>query len=88
MSALWGMLHLRSTGSTAMAGRGKTDGAKRRKLEAELDRALAHTFPASDPYSVGQSTSTEPPSRPVDRRAPELPAESVRVPRRRRRSSH
>ncbi|HEY7551725.1 MAG TPA: hypothetical protein VH913_19675 [Hyphomicrobiaceae bacterium] len=40
----------------------------RRKLDAELDKALAQTFPASDPFSVGQSTGTEPPSRPVDRR--------------------
>ena len=55
-----------------MAGRAKTDGGRRRKLEAELDKALAQTFPASDPYSVGHFTSTEPPSRPVDRQAPEL----------------
>jgi hypothetical protein len=71
-----------------MAGRANTDGGKRRKLEAELDRALAQTFPASDPYSVGQSTSTEPPSRPVDRQAPELPPESAKAPPRRRRPFH
>jgi hypothetical protein len=58
-----------------MAGRAKTDGGRRRKLEAELDKALAQTFPASDPFSVGQFTSTEPPSRPVDRQAPELTPE-------------
>jgi hypothetical protein len=39
-------------------------------LEAQLDLALAHTFPASDPVSVGGTTGTEPPSRPVDRKAP------------------
>ena len=82
-----------------MAGRAKTDGGERRKLEAELDKALAQTFPASDPYSVGHFTSTEPPSRPVDRQAPELPHdesppelahESLKLPpvRRRRRPSH
>jgi hypothetical protein len=74
-----------------MAGRAKTDGG-RRKLEADLDRALAQTFPASDPYSVGQITSTEPPSRPVDRKAPELPPESApepaKAPPRRRRTTH
>jgi hypothetical protein len=74
----------------AMVGRAKTDGGERRKLEAELDKALAQTFPASDPYSVGQFTSTEPPSRPVDRQAPELPFESAGLPprRRKRRASH
>jgi hypothetical protein len=45
---------------------------RRRKLEAGLDEALAQTFPASDPFSVGRSTGTEPPSRPVDRRAPRI----------------
>jgi hypothetical protein len=57
-----------------MAGANR-DGGRRRKLEAALDKALAETFPASDPYSVGQLTSTEPPSRPADRQAPELAAE-------------
>lgn len=72
-----------------MVGRAKADGGERRKLEAELDEVLAQTFPASDPYSIGHFTSTEPPSRPVDRQAPELPLESVELPpgRRRRRPS-
>lgn len=59
-----------------MAGRASVGEAERRKvdphLEAELDRALAHTFPASDPVSVGHATGTEPPARPVDRAAPEI----------------
>ena len=55
-----------------MAGRGNVEAGERRKLEAELDRALAQTFPASDPYSVGQFTYTEPPARPVDRQAPDI----------------
>jgi hypothetical protein len=52
-----------------------------RKLDADLDKALAQTFPASDPFSVGRFTSTEPPSRSVDHQAPE----PVVAPRRRRR---
>jgi hypothetical protein len=39
-------------------------------LDAQLDLALAHTFPASDPVAVGHPTGTEPPSRPVDRWPP------------------
>jgi hypothetical protein len=39
-------------------------------LDDQLDLALAHTFPASDPVSVGGTTGTEPPSRPVDRWPP------------------
>lgn len=55
---------------------GTKKGARRKHdadLDADLDRALAQTFPASDPFSVGQFTGTEPPSRPVDREAPRLP---------------
>ena len=40
------------------------------KLDAELDKALAQTFPASDPFEIGRFTGTEPPSRPIDRKAP------------------
>jgi len=56
-----------------MTGRSRSshNGARRRKLEAELDKALAQTFPASDPYSVGHFTSTEPPSRSIDHEPPE-----------------
>jgi hypothetical protein len=68
-----------------MAGRAKLPSAARRKLEAELDMALAQTFPASDPVAVGRCTSTEPPARPVDRQAPELPPRlAVPLPERRR----
>jgi len=45
---------------------------QRRKLDARLDEALAQTFPASDPVSVGHVTATEPPSRPVDTKSPLL----------------
>ena len=54
-----------------MPARTRTDNnGRRRKLDTELDKALAQTFPASDPFSVGQFTSTEPPARPIDREAP------------------
>jgi hypothetical protein len=67
-----------------MAGRSHADTGERRRLDAELDRALAQTFPASDPFSVGRSTGTEPPSRPVDRQAPEPARELAGAPERRR----
>jgi len=38
-----------------------------RHLDELLDEGLRETFPASDPISVGHFTSTEPPSRPIDR---------------------
>ena len=69
-----------------MTGRIRTSEKKaRRELDSDLDKALAQTFPASDPFSVGQSTGTEPPSRPVDRKAPRLPV--ARRGRRKRRSA-
>ena len=39
----------------------------REELESQLDDALEHTFPASDPVSVGEPTSSEP-ERPLNRR--------------------
>jgi hypothetical protein len=53
-----------------MTGRTRSEDGARRKLEAELDTALAQTFPASDPFSVGRFTGTEPPSRSVDHKPP------------------
>lgn len=59
--------------------RNQTDGGQddRRKQEAGLDEALAQTFPASDPFSVGQFTGTEAPSRPADRKAPLVDAQEA-----------
>ena len=48
-----------------------------RKLDAQLDEALGDTFPASDPIAVGHSTSTEPPARPTDRKAPEIDLDEI-----------
>lgn len=53
-----------------MSNRTDDGGDDRRKQEAGLDQALEQTFPASDPFSVGQFTATEPPARPADRKAP------------------
>jgi hypothetical protein len=44
----------------------KADGHKRH-LDELLDAGLKETFPASDPVAVGHFTSTEAPSRPIDR---------------------
>lgn len=41
-------------------------------LEAKLDDALDDTFPASDPIAVGGDTSTEPPLRSPDHKAPRI----------------
>lgn len=41
------------------------------ELEVQLEDALEHTFPASDPISVGQPTSVKP-DRPAHRRPPKL----------------
>jgi hypothetical protein len=37
------------------------------ELENQLEDALEHTFPASDPFAVGEPTSNEP-ERPLERR--------------------
>ncbi len=39
------------------------------ELENQLSKALEQTFPASDPVSIGQPTSTKA-DRPIHRRAP------------------
>jgi hypothetical protein len=51
---------------------GSTRGKEKRHLDELLDEGLKGTFPASDPVSVGCFTSTEAPSRPVDRTVVDL----------------
>ena len=46
---------------------GSKGGKEKRHLDELLDEGLKGTFPASAPVSVGHFTSTEAPSRPVDR---------------------
>jgi hypothetical protein len=63
-----------------MPGKAKAKSSKgpaRDKQEAQLDEALDETFPASDPIATGHATSTEPPARPVDRKAPVIDADDV-----------
>lgn len=51
---------------------GAKGGKEKRHLDELLDEGLKETFPASDPVSVGHFTSTEAPSRPVDRTVVDL----------------
>lgn len=57
------------------------------KLDRALDEALGQTFPASDPFTVGQITANEPPSRPVNREAPGVVPVAVAESNSRRRRS-
>jgi len=50
-------------------------GREKKHLDELLDEGLKETFPASDPVSVGHFTSTEPPSRPVDRTVVDVTSE-------------
>jgi hypothetical protein len=47
-------------------------GRQKRHLDDLLDEGLKQTFPASDPVSVGQFTSTEAPGQPFDREVADL----------------
>lgn len=49
----------------------------RKKKEKKVDKAVDMTFPASDPTAHGKPTSTEPPRRPVDRKAPIITKEQI-----------
>jgi hypothetical protein len=40
--------------------------------EKKVDKAVDMTFPASDATAHGKATSTEPPKRPVNRKAPKI----------------
>jgi hypothetical protein len=50
---------------------------KKREQDKKLDEAVDQTFPASDPAAVGKATSTEPPKRPKDRKAPLTSKEEI-----------
>jgi hypothetical protein len=52
-----------------------TENAKNK--QKKIDKALDMTFPASDPVASGKATGTEPPKRPVDRRAPIVSREEI-----------
>ncbi len=45
--------------------------------DAKVDEAIKGSFPASDPPASGKATSTEPPARPVNRKASIIRREDV-----------
>jgi hypothetical protein len=45
--------------------------------QKKVDKSLDMTFPASDPPASGQSTGTEPPTRPKNRQAPLASKEQI-----------
>jgi hypothetical protein len=51
----------------------KSNARKSRKL----DDALVMTFPASDPPAIGEPTGTEPPRRPIERKAPLITGDQI-----------
>ena len=55
---------------------------KKSKTEKNVDKGLDMTFPASDPAATGKATSTEPPGRPTDRKAPVITKEEIEQARR------
>lgn len=54
----------------------KKSAAKKAEQDKELDKALEHTFPASDAVNVTQETKSDF-DRPVHRRAPAIDKELV-----------
>jgi hypothetical protein len=47
------------------------------KTEKKVDKAVDMSFPASDATAHGKPTSTEPPTRPIDRKAPRITKEQI-----------
>lgn len=45
--------------------------------ERKIDKAIDMSFPASDATAHGKPTSTEPPTRPADRKAPHVTKEQI-----------
>lgn len=50
---------------------------EREPNDKKVDAAVAMTFPASDAPASGRATGTEPPARPVDRKAPLITKEQI-----------
>jgi len=49
----------------------------RKSREEKLDASVDMTFPASDAPAPGHTTGTEPPARPIDRKAPIITKEQI-----------
>ena len=47
------------------------------RTERTIDKAVDLSFPPSDPTAHDKATSTEPPSRPTDRKAPVITNEQL-----------
>jgi hypothetical protein len=47
------------------------------KTEKKVDKAVDMSFPASDATAHGKPTSTEAPTRPIDRKAPRITREQI-----------
>jgi len=54
----------------------------RKQKEESIDKAIDMTFPASDAPAHGKLTTTEPPTRLVDRKAPVITKEQIEQARR------
>ena len=50
---------------------------KKKRKDKKIDQAGNMSFPASDATAHGKPTSTERPSRPVDRKAPHVTKEQI-----------
>jgi hypothetical protein len=60
---------------------GGLDGKQRKtRGDKKIDKSVAMTFSASDAIAHGEPTSTEPPARPTDRRAPRITKEKIERP--------
>jgi hypothetical protein len=58
--------------------RGGNDREKDKEArEQDVDEAVEMTFPASDAATPGHATSTEPPARPTDRKAPVINKDDI-----------
>jgi hypothetical protein len=64
----------------AAGDRSPSQSSEKAKQERKLDKAVADTFPASDPIAPGHPTGDEDdePRRPVDRKPPLLDVELVK----------
>jgi len=49
----------------------------RKAQEKKVDKAVDMTFPGSDATAHGKPTSTEPPKRPANRKAPKITKEQI-----------
>lgn len=56
---------------------GGLDGKRKTREDKKIDKNVDMTFPASDAIAHGEPTSTKPPARATDRRAPRITKEQI-----------